>query len=301
MTTIRNPIDNCDTATPVWQIEGLSWVQVDVFADQPLSGNAVAVFPDAGGLTPHAMLSLTRELRVFEAIFLSAEDNQGRYPARIFTADEELNFAGHPILGAAVAIAHLNEFTDSEWVFEISGRAVSVTVRKGATAYRAEMDQGPAVLGPPLAAEAVKSLLGRLGLTSNLQPRDLPTVMASTGLPYIIVPVTPEGLQRAQIRGEDFEDELAKHGGKFVYVLDTDTFEGRSWDNLGRVEDIATGSAAGPAAEYLWKYCAAPENLTVKQGRFTGRPSRIDVRGDPVTDHVLVAGQSHVVAQGRFL
>ena len=37
-------------------------------------------------------------------------------------------------------------------------------------------------------------------------------------------------------------------GAKFAYVLDPQRPEGRTWDNAGRVEDVATGSAAGPAA-----------------------------------------------------
>ena len=41
---------------------------------------------------------------------------------------------------------------------------------------------------------------------------------------------------------------LSVSGAKFVYVLDPDRPEGRTWDNAGRVEDVATGSAAGPAA-----------------------------------------------------
>jgi len=37
-------------------------------------------------------------------------------------------------------------------------------------------------------------------------------------------------------------------GAKFAHVLDPARLEGRTWDNAGRVEDVATGSAAGPAA-----------------------------------------------------
>jgi len=34
-------------------------------------------------------------------------------------------------------------------------------------------------------------------------------------------------------------------------VLDPDRPEGRTWDNRGVTEDVATGSAAGPVAAYL--------------------------------------------------
>ena len=56
----------------------------------------------------------------------------------------------------------------------------------------------------------------------------------------------PFGIDRARIRHPDFEGLLDASGAKFVYVLDPDRPEGRTWDNAGRIEDVATGSAAGP-------------------------------------------------------
>ena len=86
-------------------------------------------------------------------------------------------------------------------------------------------------------------------------------------------------------------------GAKFVYVLDPDRPEGRTWDNAGRVEDVATGSAAG----YLLHHGVRPpgEPLLVHQGRFTGRPSTIEVR--PGRDGRLwVGGPVAPGAAGRF-
>lgn len=57
---------------------------------------------------------------------------------------------------------------------------------------------------------------------------------------------------------------------------------GRTWDNSGVTEDVATGSAAGPAAGYLLSLGlrSAGETFQVHQGRFVGRPSRIEVCSD---------------------
>jgi trans-2,3-dihydro-3-hydroxyanthranilate isomerase len=57
-------------------------------------------------------------------------------------------------------------------------------------------------------------------------------------------------LDRARIVAGDFEEQLASVGAKFVYVFDPEHREGRTWDNAGAVEDVATGSAAGPAAAF---------------------------------------------------
>ncbi|MEO1159727.1 MAG: PhzF family phenazine biosynthesis protein [Pseudomonadota bacterium] len=283
-------------------IAGLRWLHVDVFTHEPLSGNAVAVFPDAGALSEKAMLALTRELRIFEAIFLSDVASGHSLPARIFTAEEELVFAGHPVLGAAAGLQHLRQQADSRtWVFSLSGRDVPVAVSAGPAGYMVEMDQGVAELGPALSDSVTGPLLDCLGLDHSHLSSGLPIVIASTGLPYAIIPVGPGGLAQAEVRGDRLQGELHRHGAKFVYVLDVENFEGRSWDNLGQVEDIATGSAAGPAAAYLWHYCGAPAQLTIQQGSFTGRPSSMEVRRNPETGHVLVSGGAVILAEGRFL
>lgn len=63
----------------------------------------------------------------------------------------------------------------------------------------------------------------------------------------------------------------------------------------------ATGSAAGPAAGYLLHHGVRPggEPLLVHQGRFTGRPSTIEVRPDP-DGRLWVGGPVAPVAAGRF-
>jgi len=109
------------------------------------------------------------------------------------------------------------------------------------------------------------------------------------------------GLDGARISHPGFEGLLAASGAKFVYVLDPDRPEGRTWDNSGRVEDVATGSAAGPAAGYLLHHgvCPAMEPILVHQGRFTGRPSTIEVRPGP-DGRLWVGGPVAPVAAGRF-
>ena len=65
-----------------------------------------------------------------------------------------------------------------------------------------------------------------------------------------------------------------------AYVLDPVAGEGRNWVNDGSVEDIATGSAAGPAASYLVRHGLrdAEREIVIKQGRFLGRPSEMTLR-----------------------
>jgi predicted PhzF superfamily epimerase YddE/YHI9 len=92
---------------------------------------------------------------------------------------------------------------------------------------------------------------------------------------------------------------LAALGAKFVLVLDVAGFEVRTWDNLGRAEDVATGSAAGPAAAYLFRLGLADPNaaLVIAQGRFAGRPSQLHIRRDEL-GALLVSGEVWPVAAG---
>lgn len=288
-----------------FELSGLRWIQADVFSRVALAGNGLAVFPDAEGLTSEVMLRLTQELRQFEAIFLNRRPDDDwdtdRISARIFTAEEELDFAGHPVLGAASVLQHLaGEIGERTWRFDLTSQTVAVRTQRRPFGFWAEMDQGTAVFGSEISDAAAEAVVAGLGLTPGMLFRDLPVAMASTGLPYVIVPVTAEGLSKARIDCLDFEQRLARLGGKFVYVLDPIAREGRSWDNAGLVEDIATGSAAGPAAAYLWHYYDAPDSLIIQQGRFLGRPSEIAVTRDSGSGSVLVSGDVVILAEGIF-
>src|SRR5207237_4489031 len=82
------------------------FVQLDVFTQTPLTGNALAVFADAGGLGDDEMQGLAREMNLSETTFVlprdpATEAKEGK-KVRIFTVAEELPFAGHPTLGTAL-------------------------------------------------------------------------------------------------------------------------------------------------------------------------------------------------------
>ncbi len=282
-------------------LSGLAWVQADVFCEAPLGGNGLCVFRPDRSLDDDTMLRLTQEMRQFESIFLFTAGADTR--ARIFTVEEELDFAGHPLLGAA-AVLHDAAAAAGEravWRFQLNSRGVTLSTRRFRDRfYEAEMDQGVPLWGREAEGAARGAVLEGLGLTEADLVPGLPLAMVSTGLDYLIVPVTPEGLARAAIRVDDFEARLEGLGAKFAYLLDTANAEGRTWDNLGAVEDVATGSAAGPAGAYLHRHCGAARAITLRQGRFAGRPSRLSVAIDGESGAVTVGGGVAVLAEGRF-
>lgn len=77
---------------------------VDVFSDQPFSGNPLAVVVDADGLSTEQMQQITRWMNLSETAFLLSPTIAGAdYRVRIFTLDREMPFAGHPTLGSCHA------------------------------------------------------------------------------------------------------------------------------------------------------------------------------------------------------
>ena len=85
------------------------FVLVDVFADRPLSGNPLAVFPEADGLSDAAMQSIAREMDHAATAFLFPSKMPGAaFRLRIFSRDREVPFAGHPALGAHFVHAAAN-------------------------------------------------------------------------------------------------------------------------------------------------------------------------------------------------
>lgn len=300
-------------------LQSLEYRHVDVFTREPLSGNGLTVFPDAGALTPETMQLVTREMRQFESIFLlpadGPDDTDEPYHvrARVFTMEEELPFAGHPVMGAAcvlherLASGHERGHERAAWTLDLAAGPVRVSTVRRDGWYEATMSQGRPLFGATAGAEFARQILAALNLTEDDLSTGLPLAVVSTGLPYLIVPLA-NGLERAAIVTPGFEALLAQVGAKFVYVLHVATCEGRTWDNDGRVEDVATGSGAGPAGAYLVRHGLAKASggeLIVRQGRFLGRPSEMRVRVDVEAQGgeiaaVYVGGDVRMVARGSF-
>jgi trans-2,3-dihydro-3-hydroxyanthranilate isomerase len=190
-----------------WSVLDLRYRHVDVFSRRALQGNGLVVVLDAEHLPTAVMQELTREVRQFETAFLAGVDLPGR-PARlrIFTADEELDFAGHPVLGAAAVLHTLLPAPDAEetWALAVAQRTVRVRTRGEGRWVDATMDQGVPKLGPAIAGELAQAYRDALNLARGQLHPALPMQVVSTGLPYLIVPVQ-SGLDSARISHPGFE------------------------------------------------------------------------------------------------
>lgn len=281
----------------------MDYYHVDVFSSQILSGNGLAVVFHREELSAEIMLKMAQEFRQFETIFLR-EAGEKTFRARIFTVEEELDFAGHPIIGAACSV-HEKLYPEGSSIsvsFVLNAKSVRSESVKMKSYYQATMNQGVPEFQGIVDDERRRVFMQALNLTEeDLHPR-LPMEVVSTGLPYLIVPLV-SGLDKARIGSGQFEQLLSGVNAKFVYIFDVEKREGRTWDNFGAVEDAATGSAAGPVGAYLckWGVCNEGEDIMLRQGRFVGRPSEMKVFADPDTKEIKVTGDVCIVAKGQLL
>lgn len=274
---------------------------VDVFSSQKLNGNSLTIFYNCDKLSTEEMLALTQEMRQFESIFLFCDN--GVFTAKIFTLEEELDFAGHPLLGLAY---HLHEEFGKEkehdWEVELNKQTVKLTSVQTNGKFTATMNQGSPSFIKTLSHKEASDLYSVLNLEVTNQT-DFPAEVVTTGLPYVILPVIG-CLEKINFQVSDISPLIESHGAKFLYVLDIVSFEGRTWDNFGRVEDVATGSAAGPAAAYLHKHKLTNSHLlSLHQGRFIGRPSQMFVElicDDSEITEIKVSGNVIKVADISF-
>jgi trans-2,3-dihydro-3-hydroxyanthranilate isomerase len=287
-------------------VAGMDFQHVDVFADAPFTGNSVTVFLTGCALTAGQMLAITREFRHFESIFLQPAGDEARWHARVFDLVEELDFAGHPVLGAASVLHdHFGGGTTRRWTIELPAKTVTVQTTQDGTGFSATLDQGTPEYGPSVTGAAAAPILDGIGLRAADLVPGLDPAVVSTGLRYLMIPVSAPALARAAITATGFAGRLEAVGAQFAYLLDPDSLEGRHWSNDGRTEDIATGSAAGTVGAYLARAGRAMLNqpFTLHQGRFTGRPSQIQVepRGSAgEITQVLVGGRVALVAKGTL-
>ena len=283
----------------------MEYYHVDVFSKKIFGGNGLTVVLAEKELVEDLMQEITKEFRQFETIFLVRTDISD-FKGRVFTMEEELPFAGHPIIGAT-AVIHSKYFKGSEEVkirISLIHKIVEVTSIQNEWGYTVTMNQGSPEYVNKISKMEYRGILAALNLGIDNLSDNLPLEVVSTGLPYLLVPLK-SGIENAEIVVINFEELLAGYGAKFVYVFDEEKLLCRTWDNLGITEDVATGSAAGPLAAYLVKYGRIQKNtkFEIHQGEFVGRPSIItaELREKNQTSNVYISGDVILFASGSLM
>lgn len=283
---------------------GLHFDIVDVFTDRPFAGNPLAVVHRAGTLTARQMQALAAEFGFSETAFtLPPTSSRATYRLRIFTPTRELPFAGHPSIGAAWTLGSADMIRIGDVVQECGAGLLPLQVdRDGAC-----LVGGTPVVGPDRDGA---QLAGTVGLTVDDLDPALPPGVASAGVPFAFLAVTPEAVPRAVPDPGAVVRATAELTGLVVVAVDREkgTAHLRMFGpQVGVTEDPATGSAAVALGVHLAARGALPEGrsvVSIAQGVELGRPSaltlQVDVAGGAATE-VAVRGGVRMVAKGELL
>jgi trans-2,3-dihydro-3-hydroxyanthranilate isomerase len=290
------------------------FLQLDVFTRTPLTGNPLAIFTDARGLTDQQMQAFAREMNLSETTFIlprepQVEAQEGKR-VRIFTVEEELPFAGHPTLGTALYLHSTATSGADEIVLDLNVGKIGVRFRTDSN-HRSnrvagdvfgEMRQRDPEFGPTLPPDKVASVLGSEEIAA-----EWPSQIVSTGLPFAIVPIrdskTLANLKPDLVRVGAL---LEGTGARFCYFISPERqgrLEVRARMFFYGGEDPATGSAAGCAASWMVQHGIANshEQVLIRQGVEIRRPSEMYVQatrdGQRVTN-VRVGGYAVEVLRG---
>ena len=284
-------------------------VQVDVFTDRALTGNALAVFLDGRGLSTEQMQALARETNLSETTFIlpgdaAAEKTRG-VRVRIFTVQEELPFAGHPTLGTAFVLRGQSGASEVQLDLNVGSVPVRFTGEPSQPAF-GEMTQKNPEFGAIHDLEAVARLTG---LSAADFDDSAPIQTVSTGVPFTIVALRSlKTLQNLRLDLNGSAEYLARSGGKFFYFVSRETVDPKARLHARMIfyngDDPATGSAAGCCSAWMVAHgvAASEEQVLIEQGLEVHRPSSIFVRAkkqDNQVANVRVGGNCVEVLRGE--
>ncbi|MEI7341349.1 PhzF family phenazine biosynthesis protein [Pectobacterium brasiliense] len=273
---------------------------VNAFSDRPLAGNPVAVFFDCDELETNVMQRIAAEMRLSESTFVSQPRHGGDVHVRIFTPVNELGFAGHPLLGTALALS-----------LRLGKSTLNIETAKGIFPFTLEHPerQGDAVVAhiDMVQPEPViqmytqtDALLHALGVACST----LPVEMYDVGPRHVFVGV--ETLEMLSALVPD-QRALALHENiaALCFCRTGNTWRMRMFSPAyGVVEDAATGSAVGPLALHLARHGVAHFGTTLEilQGVEMGHPSKMYglAQADGDKYRLYAGGHAIQVAQGTY-
>jgi trans-2,3-dihydro-3-hydroxyanthranilate isomerase len=272
---------------------------INSFGYEPFTGNPVAVFFDCDDLDDDHMQKIAAELNLSETTFVCSPSKDADAKVKIFTPVNELSFAGHPLLGTAIALAKLKNlaqmnFETSKGIFQFSVKPIR---EEPFTAY-VQMQQPTAQV---CAYEHERELLEALGISQSTLPVDLYDV----GPRHVFVGV--ENTTELAKINPDLKT-LARHSNMAALCFCPDGEGG--WrlrmfsPAYGVAEDAATGSAAGPLAQHLSQYelTRFGETIKITQGVEMGRPSRMEASATMNKGNVYLeaGGYGYETAHGQY-
>ncbi|WP_436343017.1 PhzF family phenazine biosynthesis protein [Natronorubrum sp. FCH18a] len=280
-------------------------LQVDAFTDEPLAGNPAGVVPEADGLSDGQMQSIAAEMAVSETAFLRSSETAD-HRVRYFTPTQEVDLCGHATIGS---FAHLHDegLETGTYTLETNVGELEIELEPDGTVWMTQ--DTPEIREVDVGYDRVADALGVGQAALEGASDDIPLAVASTGLPFLIVPITYlSDLGSADPDMHAIEDLTEEFDATGIYLFTFDaldresTLHGRMFaPGAGVPEDPVTGTASGSVSAYLDRFGAFdddfPDELRLEQGHYVDRPGLVRARVD---GSVRVGGRGVSVLDGSL-
>src|SRR5438105_2793171 len=171
---------------------------VNVFAEERLAGNPLAVFEDGQGLDDATMQALALQFNLSETTFI-LPSTRATARLRIFTPSFEMPFAGHPTLGTAHVVRALS-----------GGDELTLEMRAGSIPVRAAGDRWTLEANAPR-TRRVNASRAELAAMLSLESEELGAepLWVDTGSEQLVIPLANVAAVR---RCQPKADLIAKYG-----------------------------------------------------------------------------------------
>ncbi|OLZ41729.1 PhzF family phenazine biosynthesis protein [Natrinema saccharevitans] len=280
-------------------------LQVDAFTDEPHAGNPAGVVPDADGLSADQMGAIAAEMAVSETAFLRSSETADRR-IRYFTPTQEVDLCGHATIGT---FAHLYDegLEPGTTTLETNVGTLDIDLDEDGTVWMRQ--DAPTIREVGVGYERVADALGVDRAALEGASADIPLAVASTGLAFLIVPITylsDVGDAEPDMAAIEALTDEVDATGVYLFTFDAlepeSTLHGRMFaPGAGVPEDPVTGTASGAVAAYLDRFGAfdddLPDELRLEQGHYVDRPGTVRVR---LADDVQVGGRGVTVLDGSI-
>lgn len=287
-------------------METIRTLQVDAFTDEPHAGNPAGVVPDADALSTDQMQSIAAEMAVSETAFLRSSDDADR-GIRYFTPTQEVDLCGHATIGS---FAHLHDegLEPGSSTLETNVGTLEIELADDGTVWMTQ--DAPQIREVDVGYGRVADALGVDQAALEGASADIPLAVASTGLPFLIVPITylsDLGSAEPDMNAVEAVTEAVDATGIYCFTFDAldreSTLHGRMFaPGAGVPEDPVTGTASGAVSAYLDHFGAfdddLPEELRLEQGHYVDRPGLVRARVDGA---VQVGGRGVTVLDGSMV
>ncbi|QEY71300.1 PhzF family phenazine biosynthesis protein [Pseudomonas denitrificans (nom. rej.)] len=271
----------------------LQFEQVDVFAEHPYEGNALAVVVDADELTTEQMQAFARWTQLSETTFLlQPRTPEAHYRVRIFTPLRELPFAGHPTLGSCKVWLHQQ---DSLELAEIVQECPAGLIRIRRQGRQLAFSAPPLKRSGPLDAATLKLIEQGLGLATG-QVRASQWVDNGPGWAGVLLASRAEVLairpDYAALQGLNVGVIAPWTGPDAEADVEVRAFMGEECN-----EDPVTGSLNAGLAQWLIGSGTLSDRYTASQGTVIGRRGRVQI--ESIDGTIWVGGDVQHCVSGR--